>query len=74
MFSGDTASLVKARRVGGSLVVTLPKEIVESKMESKRIREGEILRITSRKARNDGFGALKKATSFITHDGPTAHE
>ncbi|HID18732.1 TPA: AbrB/MazE/SpoVT family DNA-binding domain-containing protein [Candidatus Bathyarchaeota archaeon] len=44
-------ALVKTRKVGGSLVVTLPKELVEE----KKIREGEVLEIIVRKVKKDGF-------------------
>ncbi|MDP2899502.1 MAG: AbrB/MazE/SpoVT family DNA-binding domain-containing protein [Candidatus Bathyarchaeota archaeon] len=51
----NATALVKTRRVGGSLVVTLPKDVVEA----NKIREGEIVEITVRKPRVDGFGALR---------------
>ena len=63
-------ALVKTRKVGGSLVVTLPKEIVES----KKIREGEILEITVKKAKKDGFGVFRGMKSFTVSDELTAHE
>lgn len=63
-------SLVKARRVGGSLVVTLPKELVEE----KRIREGEILEIRVKRVRKDGFGVLRGMASFTVEDELKAHE
>ena len=63
-------SLVKTRKVGGSLVVTLPKELVES----KKVKEGEILEITVKKVKKDGFGVFKGMTSFTVEDELTAHE
>ncbi|MEM3041789.1 MAG: AbrB/MazE/SpoVT family DNA-binding domain-containing protein [Nitrososphaerota archaeon] len=63
-------SLVKTRKVGGSLVVTLPKELVES----KRIKEGEIVEITVNKVRKDGFGALKGMKPFAIEDELTSHD
>jgi len=63
-------TLAKARKVGGSLVVTLPKELVES----RKIKEGEILEINVKKARKDGFGALKGLTPFTPEDELGAHE
>jgi bifunctional DNA-binding transcriptional regulator/antitoxin component of YhaV-PrlF toxin-antitoxin module len=63
-------SLAKTRKVGGSLVVTLPKELVES----KKIKEGEIVEITVKKIKKDGFGVLKSLTSFTVKDELTAHE
>ena len=62
--------LAKTRKVGGSLVVTLPKELVES----KKIREGEIVEITVSKVRKDGFGVLRGLTPFTAEDELTAHD
>lgn len=63
-------SLAKTRKVGGSLVVTLPKELVEN----KKIKEGEIVEITVKKVRRDGFGVLKGLTPFTAKDELRAHE
>jgi len=63
-------SLAKTRKVGGSLVVTLPKELVES----KKIREGEIVEITVNKVRKDGFGVLKGMKRFGVEDELTSHD
>jgi len=63
-------ALVKTRKVGGSLVVTLPKELVES----KKIKEGEILEINVQKTRKNGFGILKGMKSFTVKDEMAAHE
>ncbi|RLI27237.1 hypothetical protein DRO58_04620 [Candidatus Bathyarchaeota archaeon] len=63
-------SLVKTRKVGGSLVVTLPKTLVEE----KKIREGEIIEITVRKVRKDGFGIFKRMKTFTVEDELKAHE
>ena len=62
--------LAKTRRVGGSLVVTLPKELVES----KKIKEGEIVEITVKKVKKDGFGILKGLTPFTAKDELTTHD
>ena len=45
-------SLVKTRKVGGSIMVTIPKEVVEQ----EDIREGELVEVEVRKARKSGFG------------------
>jgi bifunctional DNA-binding transcriptional regulator/antitoxin component of YhaV-PrlF toxin-antitoxin module len=66
----NTTALVKTRRVGGSLIVTLPKEVTES----KGIKEGEIIEITVRKLRVDGFGALRGIGPFTADDELKAHE
>ena len=62
--------LAKTRKVGGSLVVTLPKELVES----KKIKEGEIIEITVKKVKKDGFGVLKGLTPFTAKDELTTHD
>jgi bifunctional DNA-binding transcriptional regulator/antitoxin component of YhaV-PrlF toxin-antitoxin module len=66
----NTSTLVKTRKVGGSLVVTLPKEVVEA----KKIQEGEIVEITIKKLRVDGFGALRGIGPFTPDDELKPHE
>jgi len=56
--------LVKTRKVRKSLMVSLPKELVES----KKIKEGEIVGITVRKVRKDGFGVFRGMTPFTVKD------
>jgi len=56
--------------MGSSLVVTLPKKLVES----KRIKAGEIVEITVKKLKRDGFGRCKGLTQFTAKDELTAHE
>lgn len=51
-------------------MVTLPKELVES----KKIREGEIVEIAVKKVRKDGFGIFKGLTPFAAEDELTGHE
>ena len=63
-------SLVKTRKIGGSLVVTLPKKLVDS----KRIKEGEIVEIAVNKVKRDGFGLLKGLTRFTAKDELTPHD
>ena len=60
----EAECLAKTRKVGGSLVVTLPKELVET----EKIREGEIVKIRVKKLRKDGFGILKGMSSFTVED------
>jgi len=62
--------LTKTRKVGGSIVVTLPKELVET----QKIRENEVVEITVKKCRKDGFGILKGVGPFTVEDELTAHE
>ena len=66
----SNTTLVKTRRVGGSLVVTLPKEVTES----KGIKEGEIVEITVKKLRVDGFGSLRGIGPFTDEDELKAHD
>jgi AbrB family looped-hinge helix DNA binding protein len=66
----NTTALVKTRRVGGSLVITLPKEVTES----IGIKEGEIVEITVKKLRVDGFGALRGIGPFTADDELKAHD
>ena len=63
-------SLTKTRKVGGSLVVTLPKALVES----QKIKEGEVVEVTVRKLRRTGFGALKGIAAFTAEDEMDTHE
>ena len=65
-----TRCLAKTRKVGGSLVVTLPKELVES----EKIKEGEVVEIRVKKLRKNGFGILKGVGPFTAEDELTAHE
>ncbi len=65
-----TECLAKTRKVGGSLVVTLPKELVES----EKIKEGEVVEIRVKKLRKDGFGILKGVGPFTVEDELTVHE
>ncbi len=62
--------LAKTRKVGGSIVVTLPKELVET----QKIRENEYVEITVKKCKIDGFGILKGIGPFTVEDELTAHE
>jgi antitoxin component of MazEF toxin-antitoxin module len=56
--------LTKTRKVGGSIVVTLPKEFVKT----QKIRENEYVEITVKKCRKDGFEALKGVGPFTAED------
>jgi len=63
-------SLVKVRKVGGSLVVTVPKEIVES----EGIKEGEIVLVDIKKARRSWFGIAAGIGSFTAEDELKMHD
>ena len=60
----EAECLAKTRKVGGSLIITLPKELVET----EKIKEGEIVKIRVKKLRKDGFGVLKGMPSFTVED------
>ncbi len=57
-------TLVKTRATGGSLVVTLPKEIVEQ----EDLKEGELILIEVKKLRKSGFGLLRGVGKFTKKD------
>lgn len=48
-------AVVRARAIGGSIVVRIPSEIVKE----ENIREGELVKIEVEKIRKSYFGALK---------------
>jgi antitoxin component of MazEF toxin-antitoxin module len=56
--------LAKTRKVGGSLVVTLPKELVET----HNITENQYVEITVKKCRKNGFGMFKGMAQFTAED------
>jgi antitoxin component of MazEF toxin-antitoxin module len=57
-------TLAKARKLGGSLIVRIPKEIVED----ENIHEGEMVRLRVSKVRKSGFGSLKGVGSMTRED------
>lgn len=56
-------TVARARKIGGSLVVTIPKEIVKE----EDIREGQIVEVEIKKVIKSGFGIAKGI-------GPCKHE
>jgi len=62
-------SLVKTRKVGGSLMVTIPKEVVEQ----EDIREGEIVEVEVRKAPKSFFGITPGIGPFTRDDKMKDH-
>lgn len=63
-------TLVKARRIGGSLVVRIPREVVEQ----EGIREGELVELDVRKAKRDWFGVLRGLKPFSREDEMDVNE
>jgi len=62
--------LTKIRKAGGSIVVTIPKELVGN----QKIKENQYVEITVKKCRKDGFGILKGMAPFTVEDELAAHE
>jgi antitoxin component of MazEF toxin-antitoxin module len=56
----ETTAIVKTRRIGGSLVVTIPSHIVKS----EKINENNLLKIKVMKKRTSYLGALKGIGSY----------
>ncbi len=57
-------TIARTRAIGGSLVVTIPAEIVRT----EHIHEGEVIEIKVKKRKVDGFGALKGIGPFTRED------
>ena len=49
-----TRALAKARRIGGSIMVKIPKEVVAQ----EHIKEGELVELEVRKAKKSWFGTM----------------
>lgn len=62
-------TITRTRKIGGSLVVTIPKEIVKE----EGIREGEIVEIEVEKVKKSAFGILKGMRSFTKEDEFDTH-
>jgi len=52
--------MVKARRIEGSIVVRIPKELVDE----EQISEGKLVEVEVRKATRDWFGAFPSLKAF----------
>jgi len=65
-----TKTLVKTRAVGGSLIVTIPKEVAEA----EGLKEGELVEIEVEKVRKSFFGAAKGVGPFTKEDELKARE
>jgi len=62
-------TVTRTRRIGGSLVVTIPKEIVRE----EGIQEDEIVKIEVKKMKKSGFGIFKGMRSFTKEDEFDTH-
>lgn len=56
--------LARTRKLGGSLIVTIPKEIVKE----KSFIPGELVKMNVKKIRKSGFGMLRGMRSFSEGD------
>ena len=56
--------LQRAKRVGGSIMVRIPKDAVAL----EHITNGDLIRLTVTKARRDLFGTLPKVGRFTRED------
>ena len=59
-----TETIQQARKVGGSLMVRIPKDIVVF----QGIREGEFVQVSVQRLRKDYFGVQPKLSSFKKED------
>ncbi|MEK6951882.1 MAG: hypothetical protein AABX29_02600 [Nanoarchaeota archaeon] len=63
-------ALTKTRKIGGSLVVTIPKVIVEG----EGLIEDQMVKIEVEKVKKSGFGLFKGMRSFTKEDELDTHE
>ncbi len=63
-------ALAKVRRVGGSLVVTIPKEVAEV----EGLKPGETVNIEVRKAKKSYFGIARGISPFTQKEEMQAHD
>jgi antitoxin component of MazEF toxin-antitoxin module len=67
--TGVTKTVVKTRKIGGSIVVRIPKDVVEQ----EDIREGELVELQVRKVRKDWFGAFPQLEPFSREEELDTH-
>jgi antitoxin component of MazEF toxin-antitoxin module len=60
----ELKTLARTRKIGGSLVVTIPIELVKE----EQLEENELIEISVKKPRKNYFGALKGIGSFTSED------
>ena len=63
-------TIVKTRKVGGSVMATLPKTIVDE----LNIKGNDLLKIDIKKVRKDFFGKLKGIGKFSIEDELGTHD
>ncbi len=64
-----TRAVIRAKRVGGSIMVRLPKDLVEQ----EDIHEGEMVEVDVHKARRSFFGATPGIGPFTREDKMQDH-
>lgn len=62
--------VARARKVGGSIIVRIPADVVKE----KGIREGELLEFDVSKVKESGFGILKGIGPFTPEDEFDSHD
>ncbi len=63
-------ALSRVRKVGGSLVVTIPKEVAEE----EGIKAGETVNVEVRRVKRSYFGAARGVGPFTSEDEMKAHD
>lgn len=56
-----TETIQRAKRIGGSLMIRIPKDIVDI----EHIQQGEAIQVDIKKLRKDWFGACKELKPYI---------
>jgi len=65
-----TGAVIRAKRVGGSIMVRIPKEVVEQ----EDIHEGDMVEVEVRKARKSWFGSMPGIGPMTHEDELDTHE
>ncbi len=63
-------TVVKTRKIGGSIVVRIPKDVAEK----EGIKEGVFVEIDVKKAKEDWFGAMPTLKKFSRKEELDTHE
>src|SRR5437016_9887202 len=63
-------ALARVRKVGGSLVVTIPREVAEE----EGVKAGELVNLEIRKTRKSFFGAARGIGPFTVEDEMKDHD
>ncbi len=66
----EVETVVRTRKVGGSIMATIPKNAVDE----LDIRGNQLLRLKIKKAPKDFFGALRGIGPFLPEDESDSHD